>query len=217
MQINWYGGACFQITALPQKNSQIKIVIDPYSEGLGLRVPSLEADVLLVTHQHSDHNNIKAVSGKPFLIDAPGEYETKGVFVQGISAFHDNSQGKERGQTVIYTLEVEEMRICHLGDLGQAELTDEQVEKIGNVDVLLIPVGGVYTINSKEATKIIFQLEPKITIPMHYQIPGLKTKLEEVDKFLKTMGLKSITPADKLSIKKKDIPEDEAKIVVLKP
>lgn len=234
MNIIWKGQACFQITALPQKNSQIKIVIDPFSEGMGLRTPSLEADILLVSHQHQDHNNIKAISGNPsagaltelsrtslgqapFLIETPGEYEIKGAYIQGIPAFHDNVLGKERGGTIIYTIEVEEMRLCHLGDIGQSELTEEQLEKIGNVDILMIPVGGVYTVNSKEASKIMFQLEPKITIPMHYQIPGLKTKLDGLDKFLKVMGLKSLESLDKLSIKKKDISEEEAKIIVLKP
>lgn len=217
MQISWKGQSCFQIIATPNKNSQIKIVIDPFSEEVGLRVPKLEADVLLVSHDHDDHNNVKAVSGSPFLISGPGEYEIKGVFVQGVPSFHDNSQGKERGQNTIYSLETEDIRICHLGDLGQDELTDDQLEKIGDVDILIIPVGGISTISAKEAVKIMAQIEPKITIPMHYQIPKAKSKLDGVDKFLKSLGLKTIVPQDKLTIKKKDISTEEAKIIVLQP
>ncbi|MFA4998867.1 MAG: MBL fold metallo-hydrolase, partial [Candidatus Paceibacterota bacterium] len=179
--------------------------------------PKLEADVLLVSHGHYDHNNIKAVSGSPFLISGPGEYEIKGVFVQGVPSFHDNSQGKEKGQNTIYSLEVEDIRICHLGDLGQNELTEDQLEKIGDVDILLVPVGGSVTVSAKEAVKIMAQIEPKITIPMHYQLPKIKSKLDGVDKFLKSLGLKTIAPQDKLTIKKKDISSEEAKIIVLQP
>lgn len=217
MVILWHGQACFQITALPQKNSQVRIVIDPYSEEIGLRLPKLAADIVLTTHSHYDHNNVKAVEGQPFIIEGPGEYEVKGVFVQGVHSWHDERQGAERGSNTIYTLELEDMKICHLGGLGQAELTSEQLEKIGDIDVLMIPVGGVYTINGKAAVKIMSQIEPKITIPMHYSLPKLKVKLEEVAQFLKTIGVKEIEPLTKLSIKKKDISEQEAKIIVLQP
>jgi len=249
MNIIWYGQSCFQIIANRSKNGQILIVIDPFSEDIGLRVPKLEADILLVTHKHSDHNNIKAVSGTssgegkqtPFLIDGAGEYEIKEVYVQGISAWHDESGGKDRGEVTIYIIEIEGLRICHLGDMGQKELSDDQLEQIGDVDILMIPVGGGPTISAKEAVKIISQIEPKITIPMHYQIPkltlrrssGLKAeaskinrahknlcapvKLDGVDKFLKALGLKSVTPEAKLTIKEKDLSSEEAKIIILKP
>lgn len=221
MQIIWHGQSCFQIIARREKNNQVLIVSDPFSEEIGLRVPRLEADIVLITHHHHDHNNIKAVSGSPFLIEGPGEYEIKEVFVQGIPAWHDNVSGKERDQNTIYTIEVEGMRLCHLGDLGQKELTADQLEKIGEIDILMIPVGGIYTISAKEAPKIMAQIEPKIIIPMHYQIPKLNLpaggKLDGLDKFLKTMGIKSIEPLPKLSIKKKDLSEEEAKIIVLKP
>lgn len=222
MQIIWHGQSCFQILASRGKNNQVSIVTDPFSPETGLKVPDLEADILLVSHQHSDHNNVKAVSASPgaspiFLINGPGEYEAKNVFLEGIASFHDNCQGKERGENTIYTIEVEDLKICHLGDLGQKELTDEQLEKIGEVDILMIPVGGIYTISAREAPKILEQLEPKITIPMHYAIPKLKIKLEALDKFLKVFGIKNLEPIKKLSIKKKDLSPEEAKIVVLKP
>lgn len=215
MNIVWHGQSFFEITASRGKNNQVNIAIDPFSEEVGLRLPKSEADIVLVTHSHYDHNNAKGVLGNPFLIEGPGEYETKEVFVQGIPAFHDDSQGRERGTITIYTIEAEDLRICHLGDLGQKELTDEQLEKIGEVDILMIPVGGNFTISGKEAVKIMSQIEPKITIPMHYALPKLKPKLEEVDKFLKIMGIKKIEPLNKLSIKKKDLSEEEAKIIVL--
>jgi L-ascorbate metabolism protein UlaG (beta-lactamase superfamily) len=217
MTIFWHGQSCFQIISSQGKNNHVNIVIDPYSEDIGLKVPKLEADILLITHGHHDHNNIKAVAGTPFLINGPGEYEIKEVFIQGIPAFHDSSSGKERGVNTIYTIEAEELRICHLGDLGQKELTPEQIDKIGQVDILMIPVGGVYTISAKEAVKIMSQIEPNIIIPMHYQLPKLKLKLDGLDKFLKTMGIKKLDSLPKLSIKKKDVLPEEAKIIVLNP
>ena len=217
MQIIWKGQSCFQIIAKQEKNSQVSVVIDPFNGSCGLRAPSLEAEILLISHHHRDHDNTKAVKGTPFLIDGPGEYEIKGVFIQGIPSFHDDSQGKERGVNTIYTIEAEEIKLCHLGDFGQRELTGEQLEKIGSCDILMIPVGGTYTIDSKIASNIISQIEPKIVIPMHYKIPKLLVKIEEVDKFLKTMGLKSVEPLNKLLIKKKDLSLDETKIIVLKP
>lgn len=217
MNIIWQGQSCFQIITTPQKNSQLRIVIDPFDETIGLKMPKLEAEILLITHSHYDHNNVKGVFGSPFLIEGPGEYEIKGVFIQGIPAWHDPKGGAERGGNTIYTIESEEMRICHLGDLGQKELSAEQLEKIGAIDILFIPVGGVYTIDSKEALRIMSQIEPKITIPMHYALPKLKVRLEGIDKFLKALGIKKIEPVPKLSIKKKDISEEEAKIIILKP
>jgi len=217
MQIIWHGQSCFQIISSQGKNNHVNIVIDPYSEDIGLKVPKLEADILLITHGHHDHNNIKAVAGTPFLINGSGEYEIKEVFIQGIPAFHDSSSGKERGVNTIYTIEAEELKICHLGDLGQKELTPEQIDKIGQVDILMIPVGGVYTISAKEAVKIMSQIEPNIIIPMHYQLPKLKLKLDGLDKFLKTMGIKKLDSLPKLSIKKKDVLPEEAKIIVLQP
>ena len=214
MYITWHGQSCFQIASSQGKNNQVNIVIDPFANSTGLHLSKLTADILLVTH---NHNNIKSVEGNPFLIEGPGEYEVKEVALQGISSPHDAVLEKERGLNTIYTIETEGLRLCHLGDLSQKELTSEQVEKIGDIDILMIPIGGVYTISAKEAAKVMSQIEPNITIPMHYKIPKLKIKLDGLDKFLKTMGIKKIEPLAKLSIKKKDISPEEAKIVVLKP
>lgn len=227
-KISFAGRSCFQISVSNSKvpaggSPSADIVIDPFDEETGLKVPNFSADIALVTHSHHDHNNVKALKparaggSDPFLIDGPGEYEVKGVFVQGISSFHDDKEGKERGQNTIYVIEAEGIRFCHLGDLGQNQLTDEQLEKIDSVDVLMIPVGGTYTIDSQEAQKIISQIEPLIVIPMHYALPKEKDKLEGVEKFLKTMGKPSIAPIDKLTVKSSTLPKDTMEIVVLKP
>lgn len=218
MKITWVGQSCFEITTSNGKDSQATIVIDPFDEKIGLKVPNFSAEVLLISHSHHDHNNVKGVKGTPFVVEGPGEYEVKGIFVQGIPSFHDDSQGKERGANTIYSIETEGMRLCHLGDFGQKELTDEQVEKIGSVDILMIPVGGNYTISSSEATKIIGQIEPKIVIPMHYALPKLTVDLDGVDKFLKAMGKTGVVPQDKLTVKTSTLPkEKDMEIVVLTP
>lgn len=227
MKIIWAGQSCFQITVSNGKDHEATVVIDPFDgpaeranpaqrdEKIGLKTPSFSADILLITHHHSDHNNIEAIKGNPFLIESPGEYEAKGVFVMGIDSFHDDVQGKERGKNTIYTIEAEDIRICHLGDFGQKQLTDEQLELIGKADILMIPIGGTFTIDSSEASKVIGQIEPKIVIPMHYALPKLKVQLDGVEKFLKAMGKNSVVPIDKLTIKYSTLPKDGAMEVVV--
>jgi L-ascorbate metabolism protein UlaG (beta-lactamase superfamily) len=215
MIIVWHGQSCFQITSSQNKNGQTNIVIDPFGESFGLRLPKLEADILLMTKKSSEYGGARNISGSPLIVDGPGEYETKEVFIEGIPISPVSE--KEKSFNTIYTIETEEIRICHLGFFNQKELTDGQIEKIGEIDILMIPVGGNDTIGAKEAIKIMSQIEPKITIPMYYQIPKLKAKLDGVDKFLKAMGIKKIEPLPKLSIKKKNISLEEAKIVILNP
>jgi L-ascorbate metabolism protein UlaG (beta-lactamase superfamily) len=218
-KIYWAGQSCFQISVSNSRDHSADIVIDPYlEEKVGLKLPNLSADILLVTHEHGDHNNIKGVKGEPFVVQGPGEYEVKGVFIQGIPSFHDDVNGKERGQNTIFVVEAEGIRFCHLGDLGQKTLTDEQLEKIDRVDVLMVPVGGEFTIDSSGAQKVIGQIEPKIVIPMHYALPKLKYKLDDVSKFLKAMGKDSIPAQDKLTVKDSTMPKEGAmEIVVLQP
>jgi len=215
MNIIWKGQSFFEITVKGKESEIVKIAIDPFDAKIGLRIPKTEADVLLITHDHSDHSNVKAISGKPFVIKELGEYEIKDVFVKGIPAFHDSTEGKERGQNIIYKIVVEGLKLCHLGDLGQKELTPEQLEEIGEVDILMIPVGGTYTIDAKQASEIIAQIEPRIVIPMHYKIPGLKVQLEGVAKFLKIMGAEDSQKEKKLKITKAHLPAEETKIIVL--
>jgi len=127
MIITWRGQSFFELAIKNQEHKEVKVVIDPYDESLGLKVPKVEAQILLVSHSHSDHSNLSAIIGEPFLIKTPGEYEIQGVFVKGIPAFHNNNLGKEKEMVTIYKIEAEEMKICHLSDLGQKELTEHQL------------------------------------------------------------------------------------------
>ena len=210
MIITWYGQACFKI----QSGSTI-LVTDPFEKKLGLTPPKFEAQIALVTHEHFDHNNVAGISGSPFVIDSPGEYEVGGVKVGGVFSFHDNKEGKERGVNTIYVIKMEDITIAHLGDLGQAQLTEEQIDFLGEVDILMIPVGGNYTIDAETAVEIINQIEPKIVIPMHYYVKGLSVKLDPVTDFLKEIGQTDVKLIDKLTIKQKDLPDPEEKMEVV--
>ncbi|MDD5738519.1 MAG: MBL fold metallo-hydrolase [Candidatus Pacebacteria bacterium] len=220
MNIVWHGQSFFEIGVKNRKEGEVKIVIDPFeADFVGLKFPKTEADIVLISHNHKDHSNYRAVGGSPFIIDAPGEYEVKDVFIKSVLAFHDNVNGKERGSVIMFTIQAEGMKVGFLSDLGQKELTSQQVDDLGDVDILLIPVGGTYTIGAKDAAEIINQIEPGIVIPMHYKIPGLKIELEDVSKFLKEMGSESIEPLPKAKITQKDLPgeDEEMKIILLVP
>ncbi|MGC8651163.1 MAG: MBL fold metallo-hydrolase [Minisyncoccia bacterium] len=215
MIIQWFGQSYFKIET---KNKVI--ALDPYSEkALGIKPPRFKADLLLITHDHEDHNNKAAILGEPFIIEGPGEVEKEGIFIEGLMSYHDNHLGKEKGVNTIYKITSEDLTLCHLGDLGEKTLKDETLEKLSEIDILLIPTGGTYTINSEEAITIINQIEPKIIIPMHYQLPNSKInskiKLDPLDKFLKTFGKKPET-MDKLVIRRAQLPQ-ETKLVVLTP
>lgn len=216
MEIFWFGQACFKI-----KGKNTSVVVDPYeNEFTGLKLPKdLSSDIVLSSHSHGDHNNTSVVKGvseglSPVVFQDPGEYEVSGVIITAISSFHDNSQGSERGPNIIFHILLDGLNIVHLGDLGQNRLTEEQVAQISQTDILLIPVGSVYTINGKAGSDIVSQLEPKIIIPMHYKIEGLKFELDGVENFLKEMGVENMEPQAKLTITKDKLPE-EAQIVVL--
>ncbi len=219
MNINWYGQSCFQITLQKQKKDKekVSIVIDPFSEKTGLKLPKLKGHILLSTHDHFDHNNTEAVEGDPFVINSPGEYELHNVFIQGVSSYHDQEKGAERGINTIFSLETEGLRICHLGDFGEKELSSKQMENIGEVDILMIPVGGVYTIDAKDAVRVISQIEPRIVIPMHYKIPGLDVDLDDLSPFLKALGEKEVKKEEEMIVQEKDLPSTEMKIVPLVP
>ncbi len=194
------------------------VVTDPYDpEFVGLRYPKTEADIVTVSHCHSDHNFISIVGGGPFVISLPGEYEIKGVSVFGFSSYHDDKQGTEKGKNVIYLIEIDGLRICHLGDLGGG-LSAELIEEIGTVDVLCIPVGGKVTLEPNEAVELINQIEPSIVLPMHYNLPSMNQKifgdLKPVDEFLSKMEVEDKTVLDKLTISKDKLPE-ETKVVIL--
>jgi len=210
MVIYWLGQSAFKI-----QDKEVTVAIDPHDQ-TGLKMPKFQAEIVLISHDHPGHNNLEAIKGEPFIINSPGEYEVKNVFIYGISSFHDNKEGAERGNNIIYLIEMEGVKIAHLGDFGQDSLNEEQLELLEGVDILLIPVGGVNTINGTQSAKIISQLQPRIVIPMHYKIPGLTAKLEPVDKFLKEFGVSSPEVMEKLKISKKDLPQEETKVIILK-
>ena len=213
MTISWYGHSCFKIT---NQGGRLTIITDPFDKSIGLNPPRGNADIVTISHDHYDHNNIQAISGHPFVVDGPGEYEIKEVKIIGCLSYHDKKQGQEKGLNTIYLMEVDKIRICHLGDLGQERLTEKQLEAVGQVDILIIPVGGAYTIGPAEAVKVVEQTEPHLIIPMHYKLPGLKIKLAGLADFLKEMGLDKKMAVDKLTLKKKDLIGKEMEVVVFK-
>lgn len=209
MVLTWLGQSCFRL-----EGKNVSVLIDPFSKEIGLKPPRIKDQMVLLTHRHYDHANIEGAEPETMIIDGPGEYESRGVYVHGIASFHDQAGGAERGLNTIYVVKLEEMYICHLGDFGQEKLDEQQIDLIGNVDILLVPVGGKYTINYKEAVGVVGQIEPKIIVPMHYKVPDLKIEgLDGADKFLKEIGL---TPekVDKLKVSPKTLPQEEMKLVV---
>jgi L-ascorbate metabolism protein UlaG (beta-lactamase superfamily) len=214
MIITWIGHSCFKIQDKVGPDG-VTVVTDPFDKSIGLKPPSFEADIVTVSHDHYDHNNVKALRGQPYVIDIAGEYDVKGVVVYGIQSYHDEKQGQERGNNIIYRIEMDGIAVSHLGDLGHV-LDNKQLEALAGTDILLIPVGGKYTLDAKKAVEVVSQIEPRIVIPMHYKIPGLKLDIAGADEFIKELGLKP-EELDKLKISKRDLPAEEMEVVVLKP
>lgn len=214
VDITWYGQACFRV-----KGKNASLVVDPFdSQFTGLKAPKLDANIVCITHNHKDHNEVGQVVGvdgqKPFAIYGPGEYEISGININGVASFHDDKDGAERGKNTIYQVTIDDITIVHLGDLGQKKLSQSQIETLSGCDVLLIPVGGVFTIEAKDAPDIITSLEPKIVVPMHYKVEGLKFELAAVGEFLKQMGKENVEKVSKLSVSRERLPE-ELEVVVL--
>ncbi len=213
MEITYIGHSCFVI-----KGSQLTVITDPYDPKIGLKEPKLSCDVVTISHDHFDHNYVNALSNYRLMINGPGEYELSGSFIYGYPSFHDDKNGTERGKNTIYSIEIDGFTIVHLGDLGHL-LDKDTLEKLPNVDVLLIPVGGTYTIDAKDASKVIASLEPYYVIPMHYSAPNLmfKDELLGVDKFLNEMGVEEPKKVSKFVLTKKIDPDAETEVIVLNP
>lgn len=208
MEISYLGHSSFKI-----KTKTATVVIDPYSsEMVGFKFPKTEAEIVTISHQHKDHNFVQGVGGEPFVISMPGEYEVKGVSILGYSSYHDAKAGAERGKNTIFVIEAEGLTICHLGDLGSLP-SSEVMEKIVGVNILMVPVGGTYTIDPEGAVEVINQIEPAIVLPMHFKSPGI-TNLADLGEFLAEMGAEQAERLDKLSITKDKLPQ-ETKVVVL--
>ena len=200
MDINWLGHSCFRI-----RGRRVTIVSDPYSPDYGYSLGKPTAHIVTVSHGHPGHSHVEGVSGDFRSAKGPGEYEISGVLIVGIATFHDGERGAKMGKNTVYLMDVDEMSVCHLGDLGHV-LTADQVEQIEHVDVLMVPVGGVSTVNAAAAAEIVRQLEPKIVVPMHYRTEALDRGLAPVQGFLSEMGLRDVSTQPKLSITKANLP-----------
>lgn len=213
MEIYYLGHSSFRI-----KGKTATLITDPFSEKMtGLKFPKAEADIVTISHNHEDHNQSDLVEGSPYVISKPGEYEVKNVSVFGIEAYHDAKEGQEKGKNTIFVIEMDKIRICHLGDLGH-KLDEKELEEVDGVDILMIPVGGSVTVNPSEAMQVVTQIEPKIVLPMHYNEEGLNQQvfgdLSSLDAFLKEAGDK-IENLPKLTVSFDSLPEEKQQIVVL--
>lgn len=208
MDITWFGHSCFRLS-----DRGVTIVTDPPSDDMGYDRPRIRADVVTISHEHPGHNNRIGFRGGPKFFDGPGEYEVKDVFITGIATYHDARRGASRGLNTVFLFEFDGVTICHLGDLGHVP-TQSQVEALSSVDVLLIPVGGLHTIDPSKATEVISLIEPRLVVPMHYKTKIEKAKLQTVSKFLKEMGLSPMPAQPELKVIKSSLPT-ETQVVVL--
>ena len=209
MDVTWLGHGCFRM-----RGRSAAVVTDPYPPSIGLKLSRLDADLVTVSHEHENHNYTQAVRDA-YEIRGPGEYEVAGVSVIGVPTFHDAEKGAKHGRNTVYLIEIDDVRVCHLGDLGH-KLDDAEAEAISSPDVLLVPVGGNTAINAVQAAEVVRQLEPRFVVPMHYAIPGLKLQLDSLDRFLKEMAVTASEPQPKLSVQKSS-GEYDTKVVVLEP
>lgn len=208
MEIRWLGHSCFRL-----KGKDVTIVTDPFDETAGYATKLLKADIVTVSHEHPHHSAIGNIKGEPKVLCGPGEYEIKGVFIYGIRTFRGSVQGRTKGKNTAYLIEIDGAKVCHLGDLGHA-LSAAQAEEVSDTDVLLIPIGGVSTIDGSTAAEVVNVIGPRIVIPMHYKTESTGIQLEPLDKFLKEMGVKEVSPSPKLNVNKSGLPE-ETQVVVL--
>jgi L-ascorbate metabolism protein UlaG (beta-lactamase superfamily) len=213
MKIKYLGHSSFLITS----EQGTIIVTDPYNIGQGIKYSPINetADIVTISHGHGDHSNAGVVRGTPKVLKAEGNWQIKGVDIKGIPAYHDESQGSQRGKTTIFCFKVDGINVCHVGDLGQI-LTSAQIAEIGPVDVLMIPVGGFYTIDAKQASTVTRSLHAVITIPMHYKTPYADFPIAGVEDFLKGKVQVRKMNSGELVLNKKEMPEKE-EIVVLQP
>lgn len=217
MDITYLGHSCFRI-----KGKDCVVVMDPYTKEVGFSLPQTTADIVTVSHDHSDHNAATLVKGTsrrpdPFVISAPGEYEIAGTSVFGVSSFHDNAAGKDRGKNTMYVVQADGITVAHLGDLGHM-ISDKQLEELDGVDVLLCPVGGTYTIDPKTAVEVIAAIQPSYVIPMHFRTEAHNqstySTISPLTDFLSAMGTLEPKKTDKLVVSLLSMPS-ETEVVIL--
>jgi len=213
MKIRWLGHACFLITT----GDGVRIITDPYAVGGGIQYSPIEesADVVLVSHDHDDHNNVSAVQGNPEVIRGTSVKTVKGVQFKGIGTHHDTSGGKQRGTNTVFCFASEDTKLCHLGDLGHV-LTSEQVDNIGAVDILFVPVGGVFTIDASAASQVCGQLKPRLVVPMHFKTPGCAYPIAGVEDFLKGKESVRRMGGSEIELERESLPTGTG-IVLLEP
>lgn len=204
MYLTWHGQGCFKI-----QFKDVTLVTDPLDPQSGLRLGRL-SNINIITLSNSSGDSLNKFKTDALIIDGPGEYEVKQTFIKGVPITQNNSQEP----LTIYWIELEGVSLVYLGKLN-SQLTDEQIEIIEDVDALLVPVGGHNVLDSKRASQVINEIEPRIVIPMYYHIPGLKIKLDLLDSFCKEMGVKSTERVDRFKLQKKDLLQEETKIIVL--
>lgn len=212
MDIYYLGHSSFRL-----KGKSVTVVTDPYAAAIGLKFPKhVTADIVTVSHDHEDHNAVGEIEGSPFVVSGPGEYEVKGVGVIGIGSYHDEENGAKRGKNTMYRIDIDNLTIVHLGDLGHT-LSKETLEELGNVDILLVPCGGYYTIDAESAAKLVAQIEPRIVIPMHYKTerhdPKMFGELTGVEAILKELGVSGIGAVAKFTTTKDKLPEQMQVVV----
>jgi L-ascorbate metabolism protein UlaG (beta-lactamase superfamily) len=210
MDVTWLGHGCFRL-----RGRNAAVVTDPYPPAIGLKLARMDADLVTVSHDHENHSYTQVVRDGAYEIHGPGEYEVAGVSVVGVPTFHDAEKGTKHGRNTVYLIEIDDVRICHLGDLGH-KLEDAEAEAVASPDVLLVPVGGRTSMNAAQAAEVVRQLEPRFVVPMHYAIPGLKLELDPIERFLKEMGVTAGEPQPKLAVQKSSGDYD-TKVVVLEP
>lgn len=208
MKIRYFGHSCFKITT----DSGVSIVTDPFDKTVGYPLPETDADIVISTHSHYDHNYFKAIKGNFDIINTPGEHNVKGIHIKGVNTFHDDEHGTKRGNNIVFIMDVDGIKVCHAGDLGHL-LTDEMVSEIKPIDILMIPVGGFFTIDDRQAVKVIDSLKPKLTIAMHFRTLAVDMPIETVDNFLKMTGGEKIQ-SNEIDVKKNDL-EGKPKVIAL--
>lgn len=209
MQLQWFGLSCVKISA---SASDVTVLVDPFDASTGVRLAKQAADVVIVSTDSPDYNNTEIVRAAdeerpPFFIANPGEYEAKGIFVYGVDV-------SQEPRTVAYSINIDDVSIAHLGALNRT-LTAKELDNLGQVDILLVPVGGHAVLDAKRAAEVCKQIEPRVIIPVHYQVEGFKRDLDPVGHFLKEYGVPSVEAVDKVKLMKKDLPSDDTKVVIL--
>jgi L-ascorbate metabolism protein UlaG (beta-lactamase superfamily) len=212
MELTWLGHSCFRM-----RGKDVTLITDPPSPAIGYSLGRVTADIVTISHDHPGHNYVQGIGGKPqYVINGPGEYEVHNVLITGLATYHDEEHGAQFGRNTVYLYHIDDLLVCHLGDLGHPLQAHEQ-EEVSGCDVLLLPVGGGHSLDAKRAAELVSQIEPQLIIPMHYATPALKPAagtLDPVDKFSHEMGVEVTEPLPKLTITRASLPP-EPKVVLL--